>query len=35
MYIAYKGLKNKSVKFKVLSDYTMDWIKSHGVGSAL
>ena len=35
MYIAYKGLKNKSVKFRVLSEYTKDWIKSHGVSAAL
>ena len=35
MFVAYKGLKNKSVKFKILSEYTKDWIKSHGVSASL
>jgi hypothetical protein len=29
MFIAYKGLKNKSVKFKILSEYTHDWLETN------
>ena len=35
MFIAYKGLKNKSVKFKILSDYVQDWIKTNKTGKDL
>ena len=35
MFIAYKGLKNKSVKFKILSDYVQDWIKTNRTGKDL
>lgn len=35
MFIAYKGLKNKSVKFRVLSEYAPKWIKAHGVQGVL
>lgn len=31
LYSAYKGLKNKSVKFRIISDRVMDFCKEHNV----
>ena len=35
MFIAYKGLKNKSVKFKILSEYAYKWLKDNKISKDL